>query len=283
MRTPHFAVVFLCAAFSSAQSFPQTCPDGQAPRFPAPSNAGIKSCGLDGDAKSGSAEAMQNDHKNNFCAQGDPAPIDIAKLTALEKSAESAEKTKKYKAGQPPPDRSFLASLGEGNAAVFEGYVFEARQECDETVNCGTAVPNADSSHDIHLYMLGQPRTTTKSDPVSKQDAEECTGFVVEMVPHYRPAEWTSCNVNDVASRGLRVRVTGQQMFDGSHVPCKGGQAVGSNPRRVTLWEIHPVYSFEVCPSGDCASGGWVSLESFESGKTDCKNPVCERKASSNR
>jgi hypothetical protein len=64
-------------------------------------------------------------------------------------------------------------------------------------------------------------------------------------------------------------------MFDASHVPCKNGAPVGSNPRRVSLWEIHPIYSFEVCPSGDCAGGGWVPIESFDSGKTTCVNPVC--------
>lgn len=274
-----------CLALAAAmgQTFPQTCPSGSAPRFPSPNSTEIESCGLAGAAASGSAEALQNDQKNNFCALGDGTSIDIAQLKTLEKSAEAVEKKKKYKAGQPPPDRSFLTALGERNVAVFEGYVFEARQECGETVNCGAVTPNIDASHDIHIAILGAPRKTKDSDPAAARDAEECTGFVAEMIPHHRPDEWSACNVNDVAGKGLRVRVTGQQFFDASHVPCKGTKAVGSNPKRVSLWEIHPIYAFEVCPSGDCASGGWVALEQFEAGKTTCHNPACATAASAKK
>jgi len=83
---------------------------------------------------------------------------------------------------------------------------------------------------------------------------------------------------HDVAGKGLRVRVTGQQFFDGSHVPCKNGAPQGSNPKRVSLWEIHPIYSFEVCPSGDCAHGGWQPLETFAAGKTECPEAECKVK-----
>jgi hypothetical protein len=269
------AALFSLAAALSAQQFPQTCPDGGAPRFPSPEVTGIESCPLDGSAPARSPDALQNEKKNNFCAAGAAASIDIAGLTTLQKSAEAAEKKLKHKAGAPPPDRSFLTPLGEGNVVEFVGYVFEARQECGETVNCDTAVPNIDASHDIHIALIGQPRKNKPSAETPASQAEECGGFVAEMIPHHRPAEWTQCNVNDAAARGLRVRVTGQQMYDASHVPCKNGMPVGSNPRRVSLWEIHPIYSFEVCPSGDCASGGWVPIESFDSGKTTCVNPAC--------
>lgn len=268
------ALVSLAAALT-AQQFPQTCPGGAAPRFPGQEPTEIESCPLDGSAKTGSGDALQNEKKNNFCAVGDAASIDIAKLTSLEKSAEAAAKKLKFKAGSPPPDRSFLKPLGEGNVVEFEGYVFEARQECGETVNCGTASPNIDASHDIHIALIAKPRKNKPTAETAASHAEECGGFVAEMIPHHRPPEWTQCNVNAVASQGLRVRVTGQQMFDGSHVPCKNGNSVGSNPRRVSLWEIHPIYAFEVCPSGDCASGGWVPIETFDSGKTTCVNPAC--------
>src|SRR6266478_3301301 len=95
------------------------------------------------------------------------------------------------------------------------------------------------------------------------------------MIPHHRPLEWTACNVNDVANSGLRVRVSGQQFFDGSHLPCKNGIPDGSNPKRASLWEIHPIYSFEVCPAGDCKNGGWKPLEELARGKTTCNNKPC--------
>jgi hypothetical protein len=61
-------------------------------------------------------------------------------------------------------------------------------------------------------------------------------------------------------------------------VPCKNGVPQGSNPKRVSLWEIHPIYSFEVCPSGDCATGGWQPLETFAAGKAECPEADCKVK-----
>jgi hypothetical protein len=62
----------------------------------------------------------------------------------------------------------------------------------------------------------------------------------------------------------LPVRVTGQLYFDSSHFPCSGGQGAGEgNPKRVSLWEIHPIYKFEVCTSGCDGAGTWLPLDQW--------------------
>ncbi len=279
--------VFIGAA--AAQKFPTTCADGSTPHFPSASATPIDGkCGLKGAPPPDHPEdGLQNQSKNNFCATGSAAAsIHISEMALLQKKAENQEKISGFTPGQAPPRRAFLKKLGEGRLVVFEGYVFQARQECKETVNCGLNVPNVNASHDIHIALLEKPRQTRSSDPKAAQDKEECTGFVAEMIPHHRPAEWTACNVNDVADKGLRVRVTGQEFFDGSHVPCKKGVPQGSNPKRVSLWEIHPIYSFEVCPSGDCANGGWQPLQTFATGKTSCaeqKNCLKKKKTATKK
>jgi hypothetical protein len=83
------------------------------------------------------------------------------------------------------------------------------------------------------------------------------------MTPHHRPASWTPANVNSVADKHLLVRVTGQLMFDSSHTPCGGGVPVHGDPSRASLWEVHPIYKFEICPTGVCADGGWQTLEDW--------------------
>ena len=40
-------------------------------------------------------------------------------------------------------------------------------------------------------------------------------------------------------------RITGQMMLDGSHRPCTPGHP--QSPKRISVWEIHPVYSIDVC------------------------------------
>jgi hypothetical protein len=279
------AYVVLCplvfVAFLAAQKFPDTCANGKTPHFPSKTAMSIDNqCGLNGAPPQGHPEeGLQNQAKNNFCADAATAePIKLSEIESLQGDAETQEKKNHFTPGQPPPDRAFVKTLGEGHLVVFEGFVFHARQECKETVNCGTTPPNVNASHDIHIALLEQPRKTQANDPKPDQDKEECTGFVAEMIPHHRPAEWTACSVNDVAGKGLRVRVTGQQFFDGSHVPCKNGAPQGSNPKRVSLWEIHPIYSFEVCPSGDCTHGGWQPLETFAAGKTECPEADCKVK-----
>lgn len=269
------AVLLASSALLVAQDFPGTCGNGLVPQFPGPSSTLIDSeCGLDGSPTATASEKSQNDAKNNFCADvSGPTAITVSKIKSLQKSAASQEKKKKFTPGQPPPDRSFLTTLGEGNAVVFEGYVFAARQEGKESVNCGSVPPNVDASYDIHISLLSKRRKTKSTDTQAKRDKEECSGFVAEMIPHHRPAEWNQCKVQSIATSGLRVRVTGQQFFDGSHLPCKSGKAAAGDPKRVSLWEIHPIYSFEVCPSGRCSSGGWQPLETFAAGNAACEQP----------
>jgi hypothetical protein len=64
------------------------------------------------------------------------------------------------------------------------------------------------------------------------------------MSPHFRPEAWT-----DLADMTLKrpIRVTGPLFFDGSHKPCHDDKR--PSPQRTSVWEIHPVYQFEVCTS----------------------------------
>ena len=45
--------------------------------------------------------------------------------------------------------------------------------------------------------------------------------------------------------RPLRIR--GHLFFDASHRLCKGTSPTTGNPPRRSGWEIHPVYSIDVC------------------------------------
>jgi hypothetical protein len=218
-----------------------------------------ESCSVAGN---GGAETWQNEAKNTFCPSGDPSNptlTSIPELVALQTKAQQIPNINfgnprshplTSKAG-PVQDRAPLVSLGEGSPVQLLGYVKIARQEGAESVNCGSNVPNSAAYHDIHISIVLSPAD------------QECSGVVVEMTPHHRPEEWTAELLNQVASAGLLVRVTGQRMFDSSHTPCQNGSAIKGDPSRISLWEIHPIYRFEVCPQGNCTSGGWVRLEDW--------------------
>lgn len=231
------------------------------PSFPTPppkKRLGIDSqCGLTG-AGTG-PEGVQDSVKNNFCARGTPQKITIDYLKGLQAKVEqnpSINFGNENKGGRkkgPTTNRAPLRRLGEGKLVTIQAYVLIARQEGAESVNCGKNVPNDPLFHDIHISL------------VSSTDIDnECSGVVAEMSPHHRPDSWTHLNVEKVAREKLPVRVTGQLYFDSSHFPCSNGESAGAgNPKRISLWEIHPIYKFEVCTADCDGAGKWLSLDEW--------------------
>jgi hypothetical protein len=242
---------------AKSQSFKPACSSPSYPSPPPKTSPGIDSqCGLNGSGTG--AEGQQNSVKNNFCAKGTPRPVTIDYLTSLQAQVEKNksinfgdENTGTRKKG-PTTDRAPLRKLGEGRLVTLKAYVLIARQEGGESVNCGKNVPNQAPYHDIHISLVA-----------STDETNECAGVVAEMSPHHRPDAWTHTNVERLATAKLPVRVTGQLYFDSSHVPCSNGQGVRSNPRRVSLWEIHPIYKFEVCTANCDGAGTWLPLDQW--------------------
>ncbi len=245
------------APSAEGPGFGQAC---LSPQFPLNSEAtsiDATSCTLAG---SGGAETFQNEAKNNFCPiLGAARSVTIADLVNLQAKVDQDltipfGNTRSHGTHPhgPATDRKPLQALGEGTLVTLQGFVLIARQEGGESVNCGKTIADVPTNHDIHISIveaLGQ---------------EECSGVVAEMIPHHRPSSWSPQNVNAIASKKLPVRLTGQLFFDSSHSPCQNGAASSGDPKRAALWEVHPIYDFDVCPQGDCSTGkGWVTLEDF--------------------
>ncbi len=258
----------LCAALAEAlllmpcgarQKFSPAC---STPAYPSPAPPKAlpidAECGLTG---SGGEEANQNSAKNNFCATGTPEPMTIADLQQLQTQVANDptidfgdDNSGSHSKG-PQVNRAALQALGEGKLVSLIGYVLFARQEGSESVNCEKNVPDQAGFHDIHIEIVDSATST-----------DECSGVVTEMIPHHRPSVWTADNVQKLATASGKsmVRVTGQLFFDSSHFPCENGQGLGSNPKRTSLWEIHPIYKFDVCAAGDCSAGGqWTPLDQW--------------------
>jgi hypothetical protein len=245
--------------------FNQSC---SAPHFPAMATPIDSACGIEG---KGGAETNQNEAKNNFCASDPAKPVTLAEMVALQQKVQQDSSINfgnprshpLTNTPGPEQDRTKLHNLGEGDEVVIQAYVLTARPEGAESVNCGSKFPgkppNDDVYHDIHISLVENPGD------------DECSGIVAELIPHHRPEAWTADLVKEVANAKLPVRVTGQRMFDSSHSPCTNGTPQQGDPKRASLWEVHPIYKFEVCTNskGDCTSGGWVPLEVWKPGQEE--------------
>jgi len=240
-----------------------------------------KRCPNEGCAKRDS-DIAQNRIKNNLCAAGAPVQISVASIdklqAAVDKLVEQGQLT--YgKTGPPKPvDRAKLQSLstvdskgktislGEGKLVTIEAFVLDAKHDDTFPFGFGGEGVNCKNSllewNDIHVAL---------ADTAS---AEECSSVTAEIIPHFRPLVWdrfdsNACTMphvtNPLPVKGIRVRLTGQLFFDGSHTPTPcGAPGGGGNPLRRSVWEIHPVYAIQVF---DDAKKKFVTFEQWAKGK----------------
>jgi hypothetical protein len=208
------------------------------------------SCGFDGSGTGGAAltqDKVLEDHaKNDFCAG-------MSNVTTVNFSILKQMQLKAPPKGPLATSRNSLhnfftvngGKIGEGSVVRLLAFVKEAHiSDCElgEDVNCKTkGVP----ANDIHIPLVDPTKPNARN-------LSECTSVTAEMSPHFRPAKWSEL---DLKTPTYPVRVTGPLFYDNSHEPCqmKGGKLTGPGPQRISLWEIHPVYAFDVCTSANPA------------------------------
>lgn len=85
------------------------------------------------------------------------------------------------------------------------------------------------------------------------------TALVSAGPARFRPESWTPDKLNSIQDRLLRLR--GPSFYDGSHTPCHDNMR--PNPQPISVWEIHPVYSLDVCKQKGKTCQDWVSLDEW--------------------
>lgn len=240
------------------------------------------SCGIKGRPASPKNSQTQNEVKNNFCAGAGGTKPEI--MTPQDLVALQAKTHIATGQGKEPADRSALKALGEGKLVRMKAYLFEAHHAdlgSGESVNCNG--PNAEDN-DVHIAFVAQ------------ENDLECKSVTAEMSPHYRPDTWTQIGDDEkydpatkkytpdpameAKLKGHPFRVTGQLFFDASHPVCTCGTTC--NPRRSSLWEIHPVYAIEVCKdNATCDTNNdsdWTPFDKWWSGNpAPTKKPIKKR------
>ena len=213
------------------------------------------------------AQRQQSMSKNNFCASGTALRLTLSQLVQLQQIVQ--EKNMVFGRPGSIKDRAVLRkmtmlgdiAIGEGSLVMVVGYLVDAHFSNvlkGENVNCKIG---GSENNDISLVLGRTP------------DADRCSTITAEISPHFRPITWSRITEQKITKR---VRITGQLFFDDAHRPCAEGHRQA--PARASLWEIHPVYSIEICTAtnpDDCNPMDdkvWTSLADWhDSGRAPAK------------
>jgi hypothetical protein len=127
--------------------------------------------------------------------------------------------------------------VSEGSFVAVAGYVVGVphANKSGESVNCRL---KGTDNNDFHIPIARAPTDT------------EFDAIVVEMIPQQRPAGWTVTKLKRIAKEERAVLVRGQLFYDNPHlVNGDPDDVIGGQPKRFSLWEVHPVTEFYVCPA----------------------------------
>src|SRR5580700_8858110 len=181
-----------------------------------------------------------------------------------------------------------LGQMGEGKQFGLVGYLYYYESTGAESSNCELkGVPNVDFHIGIGFdqTLTSQVNSTTPSKPPT---ALQQNSVIVEMTPHYRaqfdPTAWTLANLKPAL--GHKVRIVGQLLVDSEHNKPADNCALANKTAkcwRYSIWELHPVTSFEYCADDSCteATGNWIAIGGGSTAQAAAGNSGGESQASS--
>jgi hypothetical protein len=145
------------------------------------------------------------------------------------------------------------ATVSEGDLVEITGFLVglpnRPKIEGAESVNCRL---NGPQESDFHI-------------PVARNAGDdETSAIIVEMIPQNRPSSWDIAAIRQIAQDQQQVLVLGQLMYDNKHkVNDDPGNVLTGQPKRFSIWEVHPVTEFYLCKQASCDPSnlsGWTLL-----------------------
>jgi hypothetical protein len=185
----------------------------------------------------GSAHGLVNQLKRTVPPQGTPTMLTFDAFSQLQSAAvELVDESVEI----PPAERTKIKNIettegtvGEGSRVRLVAFLSDGSPHANsgESVNCNL---KTEANNDIHISVT------------EAKNASEFEGIVVEMIPQDRPSNWTSSDVETL--RGKVLLIEGGLFYDNLHFANgDANNPIPDQPKRFSLWEIHPVTSVRVC------------------------------------
>lgn len=203
--------------------------------------------------------ALRNRAKRHIPNSAQPVTLTLANFRALQRDVDVRFTDAHLSKTSFHPDRGALMNrtiagmtIGEGNLVQFSGFLLAVRPQGNESVNCAGLDGN-----DIHLS-------------VGAKNGSEWGGVVVEMIPQLPHVDgWDDSTLRKVARAKLRVLVVGGLTYDNEHLVNDDSlRPKNGQPKRISLWEIHPITAFFVCEVTTCDPANhdaWTTLKAWAS------------------
>ena len=217
-------------------------------------------CEDSGCASPGSAHAILNEAKRHFPTDTSARLLTFADFQSLQDQTDEV-----VDQGSQMDDRSVLrgftvssGTVGEGSLVKIVGFIAEGsvpHPNTGESVNCRFT---ESGNNDFHISLAPRPTGT------------EFQGIVVEMIPQARPAGWTIKKLKKAKTNRRLVMAIGGIFYDNLHVVNKDpSDPLRGQPKRFSLWEVHPITRFFVCERANnaCSPNNlsqWTKLEDFQ-------------------
>jgi hypothetical protein len=233
----------------------------------------LNACPQIGCSKPGSPLSVTNSQKRTTAIHGHPAKLTFDDLKTLQADVDGkfkngpivikGEKVTSPQNMKAAPRKIILSGLmtasgpfNEGDYVELQGFIASTKlpphPNTGETVNCELT---DEASNDYHINIT----------PAKNED--ETQGVVVEMIPqdpNRKDKDWNLDKLTKIQKQQLPVRIQGRLFFDSEHKPNTKKTGKSHNPKRFSIWEIHPLSSFDVCLASTCTeSAGWKALEDW--------------------
>jgi hypothetical protein len=226
----------------------------------------LDACPERGCAKPDTPSALSNILKHNLEPTGDAIALTFPDFARLQAKAEA--KLEGHYSTLGAVDIAKLHSLklhgksvGERHLVEIVGYI---------AVLPGNSKPHANTGESVNCRLHGSKNNDFHISLTPEPGGSEYKGIVVEMIPQQRNKKWTTRRLRAIQKAGLMVRVSGQLFFDNHHrVNSDPDHNIGNQPKRMSLWEVHPITAFDVCTKSKCAidGSGWQPLAKWKESK----------------
>ncbi|MBR1029379.1 SH3 domain-containing protein [Bradyrhizobium liaoningense] len=139
-----------------------------------------------------------------------------------------------------PSDRAKIKSIETAEGTVGEGSLVRLVAFLSE------GKPHANTGESVNCNLKGEDNNDLHISVTEKKNGSEFDGIVVEMIPQDRPDNWTAADAATL--RGKVLLIEGALLYDNMHVTNgDANNPLGGQPKRFSLWEIHPITSVKVC------------------------------------